>query len=136
MIRPATPDDAKAVAALLAALGYPSDVDAIRERLGETDRVLLAEPDAGLVALHRIPRLAEGGCFVRITALVVSPSHRGRGVGRALLAAAEQQAREWGAALLEVSSGRRPERDTAHGLYLAAGYEDVAGVSVHYRKAL
>jgi GNAT superfamily N-acetyltransferase len=136
VIRAATPDDAPVVAALLAELGYPSEVTAVRERLAATDLVLLSEPDAGLVALQRIPRLAEGGWFVRITALVVAEPSRGRGVGGALLAAAEAQAREWGAAMVEVTSGRRRERDAAHRLYLTAGYGDVADVSVHYRKAI
>jgi GNAT superfamily N-acetyltransferase len=135
MIRAATPDDAPAIAALLGELGYPADAGAIRERLPATDVVLLSGHD-GLIALHRVPRLAEGGCFVRVTALVVAASARGLGVGRRLLAAAEEQARAWDAAMIEVSSGRRPERDAAHRLYTAAGYEDVAEVSVRYRKPL
>jgi GNAT superfamily N-acetyltransferase len=108
-VRRADEADADAVVALLRELGYSSSPDDVRARLGETDAVLLAEEGAGLIALHRIPRLAEGGSFARITALVVAPERRGEGVGRTLIAAAEEVAREWGCALLEVSSGRRPE---------------------------
>jgi GNAT superfamily N-acetyltransferase len=137
MIRPARPDDAPAIAALLAELGYPSDADLVRERLMATDLVLLSvEPDSGLIALQRIPRLAEGGCIVRVTALVVAATSRGRSVGRMLLLSADEVARDWGADLVEVSCGRRPERDAAHRLYRTAGYEDVADVSVVYRKTL
>ena len=42
----------------------------------------------------------------------------------------------WGCDLLEVSSGRRPERDAAHAAYRAAGFADAADRSVRYRKEL
>jgi len=114
-IRDAQRDDAPRVAALLAELGYPTDPDEVARRLDgltRADALLIA--DDGLIALHRIPRFAEGGAFARITALVVAEGRRGDGVATALLAAAEARAREWGCDLLEVSSGRRPERDPAH----------------------
>jgi hypothetical protein len=38
--------------------------------------------------------------------------------------------------LLEVSSGRRPERDAAHAAYRAARFADGADRSVRYRKEL
>jgi GNAT superfamily N-acetyltransferase len=136
-VREAGPDDAGAIAALLGELGYPADPSAVTDRLarmGSADAVLLA--DGGLVALHRIPLLAEGGAVARITALVVAPSRRRAGVGRALLAAAEEVARSWGCWRAEVSSGRRPERDAAHAFYLAAGFEETTARSTRYWKEL
>lgn len=136
-IRPATADDSGEIARLLTALGYPATPDQARERLSaleESDCVLIAE--GGLVALHRVPRLAEGSPLGRITALAVAPERRGRGVGRALLSAAETVARGWGCAVLEVSSGRRPERDAAHAFYRATGFHDAAAESVRYWKPL
>ena len=109
----------------------------MEERLGgldECDRVLLT--DGGLISLHRIPRLAEGGALMRITALAVAPEYRGQGVGRALVRAAEEVARSWGCDLIEVSSGRRPERAAAHAFYSALGFEDSAARSVRYWKPL
>jgi GNAT superfamily N-acetyltransferase len=135
-IRRAGEEDAEVVAGLLRELGYPSAAGEVRVRLGETGAVLLAGDGAGLVALHRIPRLAEGGSFARITALVVAEAQRGRGVARALIAAAEDTAREWGCDLLEVSSGRREEREPAHAQYRAAGFADTAERSVRYWKSL
>jgi hypothetical protein len=41
-----------------------------------------------------------------------------------------------GCALIEVSSGRRPEREPAHALYRAAGFADTAERSVPYWKPL
>jgi GNAT superfamily N-acetyltransferase len=137
VIREATPGDAAAVAVLLAELGYPSEAAAVEARLRaltDADAVLLA--DEGLIAMHRIPRIAEGGAFARITALVVAPAARGCGIATALLAAAEERAQEWGCDLLEVSSGRRPERAPAHAFYWAAGFTDAAERSTRYWKRL
>jgi GNAT superfamily N-acetyltransferase len=138
-IRSADHFDAPAIARLLGELGYPAEQAIVAERLaalGGDDRVLLASDDAGLVALHRVPRLAEGGAFVRVTALVVTRAERGRGVASRLLAAAEDVARAWGCDLVEISSGRRPERDAAHALYAAAGYKETAGFSARYWKRI
>jgi hypothetical protein len=41
-----------------------------------------------------------------------------------------------GASLLEVSSGRRPEREAAHAFYPALGFVDSSDASVVYRKRL
>ncbi len=136
-IRPAVPEDATVISELLAALGYPATPAQVRERLStldDSDCVLLT--DGGLIALHRIPRLAEGDVLTRITALVVAPEHRSKGVGRALLRAGEGVASRWGSRLLEVSSGRRPERDAAHALYRAEGFEDAGTDSARYWRRL
>jgi GNAT superfamily N-acetyltransferase len=133
----AGPEDAAAVAELLGELGYPAAPEAVAHRLGgmgSADAVLLA--DGGLVALHRIPLLAEGGALARITALVVSGRRRRTGLGTALLAAAHDVARRWGCDRLEVSSGRGPERDAAHSFYLAAGFEETSPRSARYWKEL
>ena len=135
-VRQAHGGDAEVIAGLLGELGYPTPPDQVRERLdgmSDADRVRLAGAGAGLDALHRIPRIAEGGQFAPITALVVSQGQRGKGVARRLLDEAERAARTWGCDLLEVSSGRRPERDAAH---RAAGFADAADRSVRYRKEL
>ena len=130
-------EDAPFIAELLGQLGYPADSISVRKRLAaldDEDRVLVCE--GGFVSLHRVPLLAEGGCCARITALIVSESHRGAGVGRVLVEAAEGTARSWGCALLEVSSGRRPERAAAHRFYPALGFEDSGRDSVRYWKRL
>ncbi|MDQ6819304.1 MAG: GNAT family N-acetyltransferase [Actinomycetota bacterium] len=136
-IRPARTADCREIAELLTALGYPATPAQARDRLGaldESDCVLIGE--GGLIAMRRVPRLAEGTPLARITALAVAPERRGKGVGRALLSAAEDVARGWGCALLEVSSGRRPERGAAHAFYRATGFDEAAALSIHYWKRL
>ncbi len=66
----------------------------------------------------------------------MAEAHRGRGVARALLAAAEDTARGWGCDAIEVSSGRREERTAAHALYRDAGFTDTAERSARYWKPL
>ncbi len=95
------------------------------------DRVI-----AGLISSHVIPLLAEGGCFVRITALCIAEGHRNRGIGRALVEEIEKRAKAVGARLIEVSSGRRPERAAAHSFYPTLGFVDSAHSSLIYRKDL
>jgi hypothetical protein len=55
---------------------------------------------------------------------------------RSPIAAAHDLARRWGCDRLEVSSGRRPERDAAHAFYLAAGFEETSPHSARYWKEL
>ena len=74
--------------------------------------------------------------FVRITSLVVSPRVARSGVGRRLIELVEYWARSNGAALLEVSTGLRPERAGAHEFYRGLGFEDTATGSIRYWKRL
>jgi GNAT superfamily N-acetyltransferase len=136
-IRPATTDDASALAALLTDEGYPTAPSDLVERLARFDEpsgtVLVAALDdrpIGFIALHAFPRFEHGDVAVRILALVVDPGARERGVGHQLMAAADEFAAERGAAFLEVTAGRhRPE---ARQLYEAFGYD--ASVTSYLRK--
>lgn len=143
-IREADPSDAEAVSGLLAGLGYPDDVRAVRDRItsfaaSANDHVLVADVDTqpvGVLALSLTPRFAESGMFSRITALAVAPSAQGQGVGRRLVAEAEQIAVGSGSTLMQVNSGRRSERDRAHEFYVSLGYRDQHVHHVLYDKAL
>ena len=142
-VREATVDDLEAAARLLAQLGYPSPEPEVLGRLevllsSEGDRVLLAEDGevAGLLSLHLLPLLAEGRPFARITALVVDERRRAGGVAQRLLQEAEEVARSWGCDRLEVSCGRRPERERAHRFYPSQGFRDANDVSARYWKDL
>ena len=138
-IRPATADDADAIAAMFTDEGYPAGPSDIVERLGrftsDQTRVLVAEHEGtvlGFIALHAIPRFEHDDQIVRILALVVDAGARERGVGRALMAEAERIAIELGAAFTEITAGHhRPE---ARRMYESVGY--VASVATYLRKKL
>jgi GNAT superfamily N-acetyltransferase len=144
VVRQATPADASAVAALLDALGYPDDVEAVRGRLTafadyERDQVLVAEVAGdvvGLLTLSQTPSFAEVGWFSRITAFVVASDVRRAGVGRALIGDAERRAAEAGSRLMQLNCGRRPERAAAHDFYVSLGYRDQHDHHVLYDKRL
>ncbi len=142
LIRDAGESDALGISVLLQELGY--DVDpkdsSVRITASSADSdVVIAVDDrviAGLISSHVIPLLAEGGCFVRITALCIAEGHRNRGIGHALVEEIEKRAKAVGARLIEVSSGRRPERAAAHSFYPTLGFVDSAHSSLIYRKDL
>lgn len=128
-IRPATSSDAGAIARLLAQLGYPTksaDVPERLERLMVDDRavILLAERDTqvvGLATVHILSVMNRQGDVAWLTALVVDEPARGTGVGRALVEAVEQFARQSGCERLAVTT--QEHRTGAHRFYLRVGLE-------------
>jgi GNAT superfamily N-acetyltransferase len=137
--RPATAEDAEAIAALFTDEGYPAGPSDIVERLGRFasahSQVIVAEHEGallGFVAFHAMPRFEHDDRILRILALVVDAGARERGVGRALIGEAERAGTELGAAFIEITAGHhRPE---ARQLYETLGYD--ATVAAYLRKKL
>ncbi len=133
-IREAEPEDADALAPLLAELGYPDEPERVAGRVarfatGPSSCFFVAEDGGELVGLASasvVPLAHEDGSWCRLSALVVAQARRRAGAGRALVEAVEAFARERGCGLMEVTSGERPEREAAHGFYAALGYEEVS----------
>ncbi len=129
-MRSASRIDADDVAALLSELGFPCDrfdalhrIDAILEN--DRQALVVARVDgivSGLIALDFMYYLPLDTVTCRITALVVTSTARGQGLGRQLLREAERRARAGGAARLELSSGS--QRTDAHAFYRACGFGD------------
>ena len=135
-IRPMAAADAGRVAALTTQLGYESTTEQIARRFAAIatrsenashDVVLVADDRAGLgvvgwIHAHGVAIL-EGEPAVEIVGLVVDEACRGGGVGRMLLIAAEDWARERGYARMRVRS--RIARERAHRFYHREGYETI-----------
>ncbi len=141
VIRRARLDDASALADLCTQLGYPTGTDEVAKRLSVLERrddtvIYVAETADGqvigwvqacLTHLLIVPRHAEIG------GLVVDEGWRGRGVGRQLMAAAEQWARQQGCAELRLRSNIT--RAEAHRFYEALGYRRIK-TSLTFQKEL
>jgi GNAT superfamily N-acetyltransferase len=132
-IRPASTNDAPALAPLLGELGYPAEGDAVRERIhrllgptggSPTDCVFVAGNDedvVGMLSVHRFRGLHADDDVALITALVVAARARGLGVGRRLVDEAAETARGWGCSRLLVTTHVR--RADAHAFYERIGFE-------------
>ena len=129
-LRSAVHADADDVARLLCELGYPCELDEAIERInvitGNDRQVLVVARRegavCGMIALDFMYYLPLGTTTCRVTALVVTPTAQGLGIGRQLLKEAERRARVGGASRIELTSGA--QRTEAHAFYLACGYKD------------
>lgn len=140
-LRRARQDDAAQLARLSAQLGYPQEEAAFASRLRrllisadhpvvvatDDDRTLL-----GFIALERRLML-ETGERVEIVGLVVDDGARRRGIGQALVRAAEDWARAIGVPEMMVRSN--VVRAESHPFYEGAGFERAKTQHV-YRKRL
>jgi GNAT superfamily N-acetyltransferase len=127
-IRTARREDASALSELLTQLGYPAraeDLPERLERLHAADDILfvaeLAGRVVGLAHVHVSPSLEYDRPAAKLGALVVEERHRGDGVGRALVQAAEAEARARGCVLLFLTTAER--RADAHRFYERLGLE-------------
>jgi GNAT superfamily N-acetyltransferase len=129
-IRPLTLADAAAVAVLSEDLGYPADPGVMGARVA----AVLSEPDHAVFGAEgedgsllgwvhvcfRLLLIDPPSAFVE--GLVVAAGARRRGVGKALMAAAENWARRGGAEAVRLRSGA--PRAAAHAFYRALGYRE------------
>ncbi|WP_431270981.1 GNAT family N-acetyltransferase [Dankookia sp. P2] len=111
----ATAAEAPGLAVLLDASGQPIDarelvarLEAIRQGPGTALVALEWGPPSGLVALHWYRRLEEARPVAQVTTLLVGTEDRRRGIGRLLVKAAAQAARNAGCGLLELAAGEDP----------------------------
>lgn len=148
-IRPATMADRSALAAMFFGL-WPNasreDHDAELARILAGDpvatlplEILVAEDEGKVVGFCEVDlRSHADGCdparpVAYVEGWYVAPERRGQGVGRALIAAAE----EWGRAhgCTEIASDTWIENDVSQRAHAALGFE-VVDRCVHYRKPL
>ncbi|GIG87914.1 hypothetical protein Pen02_28500 [Plantactinospora endophytica] len=141
-LRPIRRQDVPGLTGLLGQLGYPTTEAAVHGRLDywlddPSSWLVGADDDGeliGVAALGVQPMLEVTGKLGRLLALVVDERYRGRGVGRSLVTAAEEQARIAGCVKMEVTSRRC--RTRTHEFYQHLGYEDMCTSSARFVKSL
>ena len=130
IVREPTDSDAAAIAPLLGQLGYPSTPQEVAARLltmrqdGPATVMWVAELDGSVVGVatgREFPGLHLPAPICWLTALVVDERVRGRGVGRRLVAEAEQWAKSRGSPRLSLTSA--VHRKEAHQFYINLGYQ-------------
>jgi GNAT superfamily N-acetyltransferase len=115
---------------LLEQLGYPPPVEDLARRVDRfatsaSDRLVVAELDGrvvGLAGIHVSLALEYDEPAAKLSAIVVDESCRGEGVGGALVAAIEEEARARGCRLLFLTTADR--RTEAHAFYRRHGFEE------------
>lgn len=115
---------------LMAQLGYRLDPLSLTQNmnayLNDPDRaILVAEVEGkgvGCMAIDIAQTFHRKGKHMRIVSLVVDSSWRGKGIGKSLLQAAEDLARQRGCWVVELTSSSRREADGTHDFYVRQGY--------------
>ena len=138
-VRSARLEDADQLARLFEQLGHPQTGDVLRGPLEDVIAdpradVLVADARGALVGAATyffVPVAHDSRPWCRITTLVVDPAHRGRGIARMLVAAAETAAREAACSRIEATSALH--RTGAHRFYERLGY---GRTSAHFLKRL
>jgi GNAT superfamily N-acetyltransferase len=138
-IRRMAETDAEVVATLARELGYPNEIESIRERIraiSDLDLLLVAvdatDRPIGFIQAHRVC-IIEVGFRVEILGLVVSSSARRGGIGRGLIDEAERWAKSIGAEAISVRSNTK--RTEAHLFYPALGYTKIKTQAVYEKGA-
>lgn len=127
-IRDAQISDAPRLTSLIVELGHPIEEAGVRRNLetlsaaGMLPLVAVIGNEViamcGLSAMVTVHRDAPVG---RISVMIVTEEHRGRGIGSLLVAEAEERLAARGCRIVEVTSNQR--REGAHHFYEQLGYE-------------
>jgi GNAT superfamily N-acetyltransferase len=129
-LREARAADAPGIAELLDQLGYPTTPEQVEARLARLavsgdDATWVADEDGaiiGLAGIHVSASLEHEGDVAKVSEIVVDERFRRRGIGGALLAEAEREARRRGCVLLFLTTAER--RKDAHAFYRRLGFEE------------
>jgi GNAT superfamily N-acetyltransferase len=126
-IRTAKRSDAKALALLSTALGYPATAAQMKARLAHFNSdpmhgIFVAESDDvdGWIQIAKVATL-ESGTFAEILGLVVAEPRQGQGIGTQLVSAAESWAKRKKCSRIRVRTNR--VRVQAQKFYKKLGYE-------------
>ena len=131
IIREAEPEDIFALTQLINELGYDTTKDEMKIRFENIQNhkdyktfVLTIDTQvSGMIGLTKNYFYEQNGIYIRVLALVTSNEFRQNGIGRKLMEAAENWAKEIGADTVLLNCGNREERAIAQLFYKKIGYQ-------------
>lgn len=139
IVRDAHEKDAPQLIELLAQLGYDMDLITMKARIKafhkEHQHLLVLEKNNDIIAVIAFgcyEQLRLPGCCCHIDALIVHHAHRNQGLGKKLVAVAEQYAREQGAHTIELISANHRKETGTHAFYNDLGYKNHVGLDCAY----
>lgn len=140
MIRTLTTDDLNGVCELCSEdLGYPCDLALVSEKTAGLDpsreAVFVATVNSSVVGFIHVEKynVLYFETMANILGLAVKAEHQGNGIGRMLIAAAEDWAAANGIRIMRLNSGS--SRTAAHGFYRHLGYVSEK-TQLHFTKEL
>ncbi len=130
IIRDAVFDDIPGMASLVTELGYQTTVDEMKSRYAliaqhpDYKTIIAVENNAvvGMAGLCKGLFYEMNGMYMRILVFVVRRDKQKQGIGKLLLQASENWAREHELKTILLNSGNRDERTDAHAFYKNMGY--------------
>lgn len=131
-IRNASPSDACDLTKMLETLGYPTDEHTLEERLisftsqnGYGVAVAISEGDLiGFVAWSKSLLFVSSAVRIHIEGIFIDQKHRGFGIGKKLMQHVEEIAKLYSPAIVDLTSGKRREKDGSHEFYKRIGYKN------------
>lgn len=125
-------EDLESVTGLMRQFGYPTTLSVMKERMetaaGDNRQcTFVAEVDEQVVGMIGLRQASsyykQQENVTEVTALIVSEPLRGTGLGRRLMASAEEWAASQDCSQLFLRSGNHVERAPAHAFYRHIGFE-------------
>ena len=139
IIRDAHPNDAHQLIQLLSQLSYDMDLISMQGRIQafqqERQHLLVLEQDNNILAVIAFgcyEQLRLPGCCCHIDALIVHHDHRNQGLGKKLVAEAEQYALKYGAHTVELISANHRKKTGTHAFYDGLGYQNHINLDCAY----
>ncbi len=131
IIREAESSDSFALAELMNELGYDTTADEMKIRFEhiqtrqdyKTFVAIIDTQILGMIGFTKNYSYEQNGIYVRVAALVAGSEFRQTGIGKKLMEAAENWAREIGADKILLNCGNREERTIARAFYQKIGYQ-------------
>ena len=135
-IRAATPDDIDALSAIEEAVFATDRISrrSFRALIARPTAATLVAEDDGEVAGYAMILFRRGTGMARLYSLAVSPGRTGAGLGRRLLAAAEDAAKRHDRIMLRLEV--REDNLGAIGLYRKSGYRQIGRIADYYEDGM